>query len=144
MHLLPWEYLITPFDPEFFPDLFTLTWVAALGLLIVLVVLYNVRGRALHRHPPYLDLWEWMLWTGLSTFGLVLVGAVFAFEFWLVLLFEVVGLGVLVWVRFVKFPPELAVYRQKLAKQRYVSRTRFSRPEATIRQRPTRRSRRRR
>ena len=36
------------------------------------VVLYNVRTRALHRHAPYLDLWEWMLWTGLALFGLLL------------------------------------------------------------------------
>jgi hypothetical protein len=142
--IAPWEYLFLPFTPENFPDLFTITWVAGLVLLAVLVVLYNLRTRALHRHQPFLDMWEWMLWTGLSTFGLILVGSTFKFEFWLVLLFEIIGLGFLAWVRFVKFPPELAVYQTRLAKQRYISRARFTRPESTIRQRPTRRSRRRR
>lgn len=144
MTIPPWEYLFLPFTPENFPDLFTITWVAGLVLLAVLVVLYNLRTRALHRHQPFLDMWEWTLWTGLSTFGLILVGSTFEFEFWLVLLFEVIGLGFLAWVRFVKFPPELAVYQTRLAKQRYISRARFTRPESTIRQRPTRRSRRRR
>jgi hypothetical protein len=74
----------------------------------------------------------------------VLVATVFAFEFWLVLLFEIVGLGVLVWIRFFRFPPELEAYQARLAKQRYAQRRRVSRPEATIRQRPVRRSRRRR
>jgi len=142
--LAPWEYLFLPFTPQNFPDLFTITWLAGLALLAILVVLYNLRTRALHRHQPFLDMWEWLLWTGVTTFGLVLVGAIFKFEFWLVLLFEIVGLAVLAWVRFVKFPPEFAVYQSRLAKQRYYSRTRFSRPEATIRQRPVRRSRRRR
>jgi hypothetical protein len=144
VNLLPWEYLFLPFEPSLFPDLFTVTWVAALLLLVVLIVLYNVRTRSLHRHPPFVAMWEWMMWTGLSTFGLVLVGAVFKFEFWLVLLFEIVGLAVLAWVRFVKFPPELAAHEARLARQRYMNRTRFSRPETTIRQRPVRRSRRRR
>lgn len=144
MTLPPWEYLTQPFDPVFFPDLFSLTWIVSLVLLVVLVVLYNVRTRALHRHRPFLDLWEWLLWGGLSAFGLVLVASVFAFEFWLVLLFEIVGLGVLVWIRFFRFPPELEAYQARLAKQRYAQRRRLARPEATIRQRPVRRSRRRR
>jgi hypothetical protein len=144
VRLAPWEYLTQPFEPELFPDLFNLTWVAALVLLVVLVVLYNVRTRALHRHRPYVDMWEWLMWAGVSAFGLVLVGTVFAFEFWLVLVFEVVGLGTLAWIRFVKFPPELQAYQVRLDKQRYARRTRFTRPEATIRQRPVRRSRRRR
>jgi hypothetical protein len=39
------------------------TWIASLVLLIVLVVLYNVRTRALHRHAVYLEMWEWLWWT---------------------------------------------------------------------------------
>ena len=75
--LLPWEYLF-PFTVHNFPDLYTPLWVASLVLLGVLVILYNVRTRALHRHAAYLDLWEWLLWTGLSLFGLLLVAALFA------------------------------------------------------------------
>ncbi len=144
MKLPPWEYLFRPFSSRNFPDLFQPTWQAALVFLVVLVVLYNVRTRALHRHPPYLDLYEWLLWTGLITFSLLLVGAIFVFDFFLVLTFAIVGLGVMVWVRFRRFPPMLEGYQHRLARQRYFSRSKYARPEATIRPKAVRRSRRRR
>ena len=133
MRLLPWEYLFTRFDSHLFPDLYTITWVATLGLLVGLVILYNVRTRALHRHAPYLDMYEWLLWTGISLFGLVLVAAVFNFYLIVLLVILVSGLATLLWVRFVRFPPAFAVYEQKLAKQRYFTRTKFAHPESTIR-----------
>ena len=144
MRLAPWDYLFEPFNQHTFHDLFMPTWVASLVLLIGLIVLYNVRTRTLHRHAPYLDLYEWLLWTGLSLFGLLLTAAVFAFDFIVVLVILVTGLATLVWVRFVRFPPILDAYEQKLAKQRYYTKTKFARPEATIRQKPVRRSKRRR
>jgi len=141
----PWEYLFEAFNAFFFPDLFYQTAVASIAGLVVLVVLYNVRTRQLHRHRPYLDLWEWLLWTGLITFSLLLVGAVFAFDFFLVLTTAVAGVATLVWIRFRRFPPIILAYERQLARQRYVSRQRASDPEATIRRRGGgRRSRRRR
>ena len=83
----------------------------------------------------YLDLWEWLLWTGLITFSLLLVGALFVFDFFLVLATAVVGVATLVWVRFRRFPPIIAAYERQLARQRYLSRQRASDPEATIRRR---------
>ncbi|MFL5679037.1 MAG: hypothetical protein ACJ77B_00380 [Chloroflexota bacterium] len=144
MKLLPWEYLFQPFSSHNFPDLFQPTWVASLVLLIVLVALYNIRTRALHRHPPYLDLYEWLLWAGIITFSLLLVGAVFVFDFFLVLTTAIVGLAVMVWIRFRRFPPILSAYEHRLARQRYFSRSKFARPESTIRPKGARRSRRRR
>ena len=144
MHLPPWEYLFVPFNPHTFPDLFTPTWVAALVLLVGLVAMYSIRTRRLHRHPPYLDLYEWLLWAGISAFGLILTGAVFAFDLIVLLIIGVVTLGALVWIRFVRFPPILDAYEQRLAKQRYYTKTKFSRPETTIRPKPARRARRRR
>ena len=144
MHLPPWEYLFLPFNPHTFPDLFTPTWVVSLVLLTALVVLYNIRTRALHRHAPYLDLWEWMLWSGLALFGLVLTAALFSFEFIVLLVILVIGLAVLVWIRFLRFPPILNAYEVRLAKQRYYTKTKFSKPEATIRPKTARRSKRRR
>ena len=73
--LAPWEYLFESFNRRNFPDLFNFTWIAALGLLVALIVLYIVRTRALHQHPPYVEMWEWIWWTGLITFSLILVGA---------------------------------------------------------------------
>jgi len=142
--LPPWEYLFTAFNSFNFHDLFYPVWVSALAFLAVLVVLYNVRTRQLHKHPPYLDLYEWLLWTGVITFGLLLIYSVFVFDFIFVLLTLVIGCGVFVWIRFVRFPPILAAYEAKLAKARYFSRMKFARPEATIRSKGSKRSRRRR
>jgi hypothetical protein len=133
VRLLPWEYLFTRFDTHRFPDLYTPMWVAALALLATLVVLYNVRTRALHRHAPYLDMYEWLLWTGITLFGLILVAAVFNFYLIVLLVILIAGLATLLWVRFVRFPPLFEVYEQKLAKQRYFTRSKFAHPEATIR-----------
>jgi hypothetical protein len=131
----PWEYLFESFDAINFPDLFYQAVVASIVGLVVLLVLYNVRTRQLHRHRPYLDLWEWLLWTGLITFSLVLVGAVFAFDFFLVLATLVAGVATLVWIRFRRFPSIILGYERQLARQRYVSRQRATDPEATIRRR---------
>jgi hypothetical protein len=133
VRLLPWEYLFTRFSAHTFPDLYTPLWVASLVLLVVLVVLYNTRTRALHRHAPYLDLWEWLLWTGISLFGLLLVAAVFNFYLIVLLVILVTGLAVMLWVRFIRFPPLFEVYEQKMAKQRYFTRSKFAHPESTIR-----------
>jgi hypothetical protein len=133
VRLAPWEYLFTRFSAHTFPDIYTPLWVGTLALLIGLIVLYNVRTRALHRHAPYLDLYEWLLWTGISLFGLILVAAIFNFYLIVLLVILVSGLAVMVWVRFIRFPPVLDVYEHKLAKQRYFTRSKFAHPESTIR-----------
>jgi hypothetical protein len=142
--LPPWEYLFTSFDSRNFPDLFHPTWIASGILLIVLIVLYNIRTRRLHKHAPYLDLWEWLWWTGLITFGLLMIESLFVFDFILVLATAIVGLGTLVWIRFFRFPPILRAHEQRLARQRYYTKQKFADPEATIRRRGGRRAPRRR
>ncbi len=137
MRLLPWEYLFTRFSVHTFPDLYTPMWVAALALLVILVVLYNVRTRALHRHAVYLDMWEWLLWTGISLFGLILVAAGFNFYLIVLLVILITGLTVLAWIRFIRFPPLFEAYEQRMAKQRYFTRSKFAHPEATIRPKGT-------
>ena len=135
MTLAPWDYLFVSFSSHNFPDLFHPVWIASLMLLVVLFVLYYVRTRALHRHQPYLDLWEWLWWTGLITFSLLLIQALFVFDFILVLATLITGLGTLVWIRFLRFPPILRAYEQRLARQRYYSKQKFTDPQATIRRR---------
>jgi hypothetical protein len=144
--LAPWDYLFQSFSSHNFPDLFHPTWIASLVLLIVLMVLYRVRTRALHRHQPYVDLWEWLWWTGLITFSLLIIESIFVFDFILVLATEIIGLGTLVWIRFMRFPPILRAHEQRLARQRYFTKQKFADPEATIRRRggPRRQRRRRR
>jgi TctA family transporter len=132
------------FTPDNFPDIWWPIVVASVALLIGQVVLYNVRTRQLHRHEPLRTLQEWLLWTGIVVFGLILAGAVFRFYFLFIFLFIVIGLIVYAWVRFYRFPPLIELYNDQLARARFFSRARFSHPEATVRSRRTRPSRRRR
>ena len=139
MTLLPWEYFWIGFNKDNFPDLFDPIWISSLVLLVVLIVLYAVRTRALHRHRLYLDMWEWLFWTGLITFFLLIVGAIFQFDFAVILVILVTGLSVLAYARFRRFPPLFEAYEHQLARQRYLARVRTSRPEATIRSKTAKR-----
>jgi hypothetical protein len=138
------HYLGLPFSPDItdkgggFPDIFNPIWVAALVLLVGTVILYNVRVRQLHRYEPLRNLQEWLLWTGLITFGLVLVGTVFRFYFLFILLFIVIGLATFVWIRFFKFPIEIEAYNEQLRRNRFFSQSKYKAAESTVR---TRRSR---
>ena len=143
MTLLPWEYFWTSFSKKNFPDLFDPVWIASLLLLVVLIAAYTLRTRQLHRHRLYLDMWEWLLWTGIITFFMLVMGAVFVFDFAVELTILVVGVGVLVWVRFWRYPALFEAYEVQLARQRYLARAKASRPEATIRTKTAKRRRRR-
>ena len=80
-------------------------------------------------------MWEWLWWTGLITFSLLIVEALFVFDFFLVLITEIVGIATMVWIRFMRFPPMFAAYEHKLARERYYTKQKFAEPEATIRRR---------
>ena len=144
MTLWPWDYLFESFSSHSFPDLYNQILVASIVLLIATVVFYNVRTRQLHRHAVYLQMYEWILWTGVIVYSLVIVYWIFRFDMIIVLGTIVVGMGMLVWIRFFRFPPYFRAYERQLAKQRYFSRERFSHPESTIRTKSSRRRRRRR
>ena len=135
MTLPPWEYLFTAFSGDNFPDIFRPTWIAAILLLVVLTILYNVRTRALHRHPPYLEMWEWLWWTGLITFSMLIIESLFVFDYFLVLTTQVVGIGTMIWIRFLRFPPYFVAYEARLARDRYIRQRRFAEPDATIKKR---------
>jgi len=139
--LPPWDYLFAAFNDVNFPDLFNQVWIAALVGLVATVVLYNVRTRQLRRHQVYLDLYEWILWAGVIFFFMLLVYAIFHFIFLAVLVSIPIGVGTLVWIRFVRYPPSLAAYETQLARSRYYSKQKFAHPEATIRPKRAARSR---
>jgi hypothetical protein len=142
VQIWPWEYLFRSFDKTNFPDLYNPILFASVGLLIATIVVYNVRTRQLHRHQVYLQMYEWFLWTGVITFSLLMIYWVFRFDWIIVLGTIIIGMGTLVWVRFVRFPPYFAAYERQLAKQRYYSRERYAHPESTIRSKSSRRRRR--
>ena len=93
-----WLQTLTPstenaFAPQNFRETFYPISIAAFVLLIVAVVLYNVQVRKLHRHPPLVALQEWLLWTAVCVFGLILVEAIFNFWYLTVVATIVIGLG---------------------------------------------------
>ena len=133
MTLPPWEYLFLPFNDVNFPDLFNPIWIFSLVGMAATVLLYNVRTRQLRRHQVYLDLYEWILWAGVIFFFLILIYAVFHFDFLFTVVSIPVGVGILLWIRFMRFPPILAAYETQLARSRYYSKQKFAHPEATIR-----------
>jgi len=140
----PWEYLFKPFTWYNMPDLNGPLTIASLVWLIASVVVYNVRSRQLRRHAVYVQMYEWLMWTGVITSGLMLVYWVFKFDLIIVLGTLFSGLAVLVWIRFRRFPPDFAAYERQLAKQRYFTRDRYAHPDTTIRAKSSRRRRRRR
>lgn len=146
MSRAPWELLFAKggFSPDNFPDLFYPLAAASVVLLLAAIVIYNLQTRRLHRHPPLVDLQEWLLWTALSVFGLLIVAAVFKFYFFIVLGTIIVGSATFIWIRFVRFPPLIEAYNQKLRRARFFSQEKYRRPEATIRSRKSSRPRRRR
>jgi hypothetical protein len=131
--LAPWEYLFLQFDDRSFPDLFNAIWVFSVIGMLATVLLYSLRTRQLRRHHVYLELYEWLLWAGVIFFFMLLVYALFHFDFLFVVLSIPVGVGILLWIRFVRFPPALAAYETQLARARYYSKQKFAHPEATIR-----------
>jgi hypothetical protein len=129
------EILLDPFNSVEFRDIFYPISIAAFVLLIVAVVLYNVQTRRLHRHPVLVTLQEWLLWTGICVFGLVLVCAIFSFWFVIVMGTIVVGCATFIWIRFVRFPPLIDAYNQQLRRARFYSQQRYRTAETTVRQR---------
>lgn len=120
-----------------FGDLFYPLTFLTLALFIGSIVLYNVQARRLHRHPPLVNLNEWLLWTGICTFGLVLVEAVFHFYFAFVVVTIVLGCIAFWWIRFRRFPPIIEGYNAQLRRARFYSAQKYKNPEATVRARST-------
>jgi signal transduction histidine kinase len=136
--------LTQPFDQTNFTGLFYPFGVAALVLLIAAVLLYNFQTRRLHRHAVLVNREEWLLWTAICVFGLLLVEATFKFLFIFVIITLVLGLATFAWIVFVRFPPMIEIYNQQLRRARFFSQSRYKHPEATVRVRKATRTKRRR
>ena len=52
--------------------------------LIATIIFYNVRTRQLRRHTVYLQMYEWILWTSVILFSLMIIYWIFRFDFILV------------------------------------------------------------
>ncbi len=136
MSRAPWDYLFLGFNDVNFHPLFTPTWQLCVLMIAVGVALYNIKTRQLRNHPVFLDMWEWLLWTTVGIFGMILILAIFAWDFLFIFPLMVVGVVMFIWIRFVRFPPLIEAYEQRLSRQRYFQRSRTARAEATVRQKP--------
>jgi len=135
--MAPWQYLFIAFNSSNFAPIFDFTWRFALAMLVASVVYYNFQGRRLRNYAVFLDLNEWLLWTSIGVFSLLLMYSVFFFDFLFVLPTMVGGALLFLWIRFIHFPPLIQAYEERLARQRYFQRSKTSHPEATIRKRAT-------
>jgi hypothetical protein len=141
----PLDYLgRIEFTRENFPDIWWPIVAASVIFLIGTVVLYNVRVRQLHRHEILRSMQEWLLWTGLVTWAMVIVAAVFNWYFLFVLVILVIGISMLVWIRFFRFPPYILAYNEQLKRARFFSQSKYKAAEATVRSRRARGTQRRR
>jgi hypothetical protein len=143
----PWNQLSTllvGFSSANFPALFTPTWQLAFALLVVGIILYNFQSHRMHAYSVFLDLNEWLMWTSVGVFSLLLMYAIFGFDFIFVLPTMVGGAALFIWIRFIHFPPLIRAYEERLARQRYFQRSKTSHPDTTIRSKAAARPKRRR
>ena len=131
--MAPWRYLFIGFNGDNFGPLWTPTWQLSFALLIATIFFYNFQGRRLHAYTVFLDLNEWLMWTSVAVFSLLLMFTIFGFDFLFVLPTMLGGAFLFLWIRFVHFPPLIQAYEERLARQRYFQRSKTAHPEATIR-----------
>jgi hypothetical protein len=132
----PWnqlDLLLIGFNQDNFPLIFQLTWMAGFLILVLGLVLYNFQGRRLRAYAVFLDLNEWLMWTSVGVAALLIMYAIFSFDFIFVLPTMVGGAILFLWIRFIHFPPLINAYEERLARQRYFQRSRTAHPEATVR-----------
>jgi hypothetical protein len=128
----PWEYLLVGFTPDNFQPIFSATWMFSVAMIVLAIVFYNFQGRRLRNYAVFLDMNEWLLWTSIGVFSLLITYAIFSFDFIFVLPTMVGGAILFLWIRFWHFRPVIAAYEERLARQRYFQRH-TSHPTETIR-----------
>jgi hypothetical protein len=132
----PWNQISTlllGFDSTHFPAIWQPTWQLSVTLFVLGIVFYNFQGRRLHAYSVFLDLNEWLMWTTVGTFSLMLMYCVFGLDFIFVLPTMVGGAALFIWIRFIHFPPLIRAYEERLARQRYFQRSKTAHPETTVR-----------
>ena len=132
----PWNQistLLVGFNNLNYPAIYTPVWQLSLALLVLGVIFYNFQGRRMHAYSVFLDMNEWLMWTTVGVFSLLLMYSVFGFDFLFVLPTMVGGAVLFLWIRFWHFPPLIRAYEERLARQRYFQRSKTAHPEATIR-----------
>jgi hypothetical protein len=133
----PWEYLFVALN-SLLGTFYTPFWVVNLALFIMTIVAYTVATRGTRGRGVLGDEWEYLLWIGVTTFGLNLVYAAFQWYGIFPIATTLVGFYLLRDTVVNRFPPQLAgeaAHEAMLRTRRQVS----DGIEATLK-RPNRRS----
>ena len=133
----PWEYLFVALNARL-GTFYTPFWVVNLALFIVTIVAYVVATRGSRGRGVLGDEWEYLLWIGVTTFGLNLIYAAFQWYGIFPIATTLVGFYLLRDTVVNRFPPQFAgeaAHEAALRTRRQVS----DGVEATIK-RPNRRS----
>ena len=133
----PWEYLFVALNARL-GTFYTPFWAVNLALFIMTIVAYAVATRGSRARGVLGDEWEYLLWIGVSTFGLNLVSAAFQWYGIFPIATTLIGLYLLRDTVVNRFPPQFAAetaHESMLRTRRQVS----DGIEATIK-RPNRRS----
>jgi len=133
----PWEYLLVALNAQL-GTFYTPFWMVNLALFIMTIVAYAVATRGTRAKGVLGDEWEYLLWIGVTTFGLNLIYAAFQWYGIFPIATTLVGFYLLRDTVVNRFPPQFAgeaAHEAALRTRRQVS----DGIEATIK-RPNRRS----
>ena len=133
----PWEYLLVALNAQL-GTFYTPFWVVNLALFIMTIVAYAAATRGSRGRGVLGDEWEYLLWIGVTTFGLNLIYAAFQWYGIFPIATTLVGFYLLRDTVVNRFPPQFAgeaAHEAALRTRRQVS----DGIEATIK-RPNRRS----
>jgi hypothetical protein len=112
--------LFDPFTLATFPDLFTLMWVAGIGIAIGSIIVYNVAQRRYRRYPELLALHEWIFWPIVVTWGIIPLLVVIGVPLIFLLLIVLTGMAVAAYGTWVRFPPRIAAANDEIRRRKYV------------------------
>jgi hypothetical protein len=123
--------LFDPFTVATFPDLFTLMWVAGIGIAIGSIVVYNVAQRRYRRYPELLALHEWVFWPIVVAWGIIPLLVVIGVPLIFLLLIIVSGTAAAAYGAWIRYPPRIAVANDEIRRRKYVPPPRRSDPQRT-------------
>ena len=132
------DLLFDSLTPSNFPDLFTLLWIAALVIVVGAVAVYTAAGRRYRRYPVILAMHDWIFWSVIIPWALVPLLLITSVPLVLLVVVVVPGMAVMLWARFIRFPPLIAAANDELRLRRYAPPSRSAprtRPVAAQRRR---------
>jgi hypothetical protein len=112
--------LFDPFTVATFPDLFTLMWVAGIGIAIGAIVVYNVAQRRYRRYPVLLALHEWIFWPIVIAWGIIPLLVVIGVPLIFLLIIIVGGTAAAAYGTWIRYPPRIAVANDEIRRRKYV------------------------